>query len=130
MKGLYLSLLMSFALISTGYADDVMDTEIDYILDAVATSDCVFIRNGKEHKAEAAKDHLNLKRRKGKKYYSNADDFIENLASSSSWSGKPYHIRCGDEEAQLAKEWFSAVLAQYRAQSDLDVAGGGLAGAD
>jgi hypothetical protein len=95
-------------------ADDVMDLEIDYILDTVAASDCVFIRNGKEHEPTAAKDHLNLKRRKGKKYYSNADEFIENLASSSSWSGKSYYIRCGDEEQQLAGEWFSAVLAEYR----------------
>ncbi len=121
---------MSFVLISTGYADDVIDTEIDYILDAVATSDCVFIRNGKEYKPEAAMDHLNLKRRNGKKHYSNADEFIDNLASSSSWSGEPYHIRCGDEEAQLAKEWFSAVLAEYRAQSAPDVDRGKLAGAD
>ena len=71
----------------------------------IMTSDCVFIRNGKEHGPAAAKDHLNLKRRRGKRYFSSADEFIENLASSSSWSGKPYHIRCGKEEQQLAKEW-------------------------
>jgi hypothetical protein len=115
MRNFSLSLLLYFVLVPVGHADEVMDTEIDYILNAVAASDCVFIRNGKEHGPESAKDHLNMKRRRGKKYYSNADEFIENLASSSSWSGKPYHIRCGDEEAQLAKDWFDTVLSQYRA---------------
>ena len=91
-----------------------MDLEIDHILNAVVASDCVFIRNGKEHGPEAAKDHLNLKRDRGKRYYSNADEFIENIASSSSWSGKPYYIRCGDAEQQLAGNWFSTVLAEYR----------------
>ena len=114
MKRTGLVLLLWLLLVPIGYADDVMDTEIDYILNAVAASNCVFIRNGKEHEPEAAKDHLNLKRRRGKKYFSSADEFIENLASSSSWSGKPYHIRCGEEEQQLAKDWFNAVLAEFR----------------
>jgi len=102
------------------FADEVtMNLEIDHILDTVAASNCVFIRNGKEHGPADAKDHLNLKRRRGKKYFSNADEFIENLASSSSWSGKPYHIQCGEEEPQLASAWFDAVLSDYRgAQSD------------
>jgi len=108
------AILVFFVWSTSGYADDDMDTEIDYILDAVAASNCVFIRNGKEHDAESAKSHLTLKRKRGKRYFSMADEFIENLASSSSWSGKPYYIRCGDEEQQLAKDWFSAVLAEYR----------------
>jgi len=115
-----LTLFLCVALATFCFADDAtMDLEIDHILDTVATSDCVFIRNGSEHGPEDAKDHLNLKRRRGKKYFSNADEFIENLASSSSWSGKPYQIRCGQEEPQLASTWFNAVLSDYRsAQSD------------
>jgi len=97
-------------------AEDTMNVEIDYLLDTVAASGCVFIRNGSEHDAESARDHLNLKRRRGKRYFSSADEFIDRLASSSSWSDKPYHIRCGEEEQQLAKEWFTAVLEDYRSQ--------------
>lgn len=92
----------------------VMNQEIDYILDTVETSDCVFIRNGKEHDAESARSHLELKRRRGKKYFDSADEFVERLASSSSWSGKPYFIRCGDDEQQ-AKDWFTKALQDYRA---------------
>ena len=93
--------------------EDTMNAEIDYILDTVAASDCVFIRNGKEHDAEDARDHLSLKRRRGKRYFDNADEFIENLASSSSWSGKPYKIRCDGEEV-LAADWFNKVLQDFR----------------
>lgn len=99
---------------SVVHADEQMDREIDHLLDTVATSDCIFIRNGKEHGPEAAKDHLNLKRRRGKRYFSSAEEFVERLASSSSWTGKPYYIRCDDGEQQLASSWFSAVLAEYR----------------
>ncbi len=91
-----------------------METEIDCLLEAVAGSECVFIRNGKEHGPQAAKDHLSLKRRRGTRYYSSADEFIGRLASSSSWTGKPYFIRCDDGEKQLASEWFGQVLAEYR----------------
>jgi len=102
------------ALAPSSHADEVMDKEIDHLLDTVVASNCTFIRNGKEHDPEAAKDHLSMKRRRGKKYFATADEFIDNLASSSSWSGKPYQIRCGEEEQQPAKKWFDAILAAYR----------------
>jgi len=106
--------VLLLAFIPAAYAEDPMDEEIDYLLDTVAASDCVFIRNGSEHDGDSARDHLNLKRRRGKRYFSNTEEFIDRLASSSSWSGKPYHIRCGAEEQQLAKDWFTAVLEDYR----------------
>ena len=108
-------LSLCFVLGAPALADEAtMNAEIDYLLDTVAASDCTFIRNGKEHGPEAARDHLSLKRRKGKKYFSTTEEFIERLASSSSWTGKPYRIRCGDGEAQLAKTWFNGVLQEYR----------------
>lgn len=108
-------LLLCFLLGTPAVADDAtMNAEIDYLLNTVASSDCTFIRNGKEHGPEAARDHLNLKRRKGKRYFSTTEEFIERLATSSSWSGKPYHIRCGDGEPQLAKAWFEKILSEYR----------------
>ena len=97
--------------------DEVMNAEIDHLLATVAGSGCTFIRNGKEYEATDAHDHLAMKRRRGKRHFDSADEFIERIASSSSWSGKPYHIRCGDDEAVLAGEWFSQLLAEYRASS-------------
>ncbi len=96
-----------------------MDAEIDHLLAAVADSGCVFIRNGKEHDARAARDHLQMKRRRGRRYYDDTEEFIERIASKSSMSRKAYRIRCGADETTAA-EWFNAVLADYRAeQSEL-----------
>ncbi|MEJ2255606.1 MAG: DUF5329 domain-containing protein [Woeseiaceae bacterium] len=107
--------LLCVFLSAPAFADDAtMNAEIDYLLDTVASSDCTFIRNGKEHGPEAARDHLDLKRRRGSKYFSTTEEFIERLASSSSWTGKPYRIRCGVGEAQLAKAWFEEILSEYR----------------
>jgi hypothetical protein len=96
-------------------AESPMDTEIDFLLATVRDSDCVFIRNGKEYDAEAATSHLEMKRERGRKYYDTTEQFIERIASKSSWSGKPYRIRCGDAEVD-ASTWFTDVLEQYRAQ--------------
>lgn len=92
-----------------------MDAEIDFLLDTVVSSNCVFIRNGSEYKSEAARDHLQMKRKRGKRYFDTAEEFIENIASQSSWSGKDYFIRCGDAPKQTANSWFAALLKKHRA---------------
>jgi hypothetical protein len=91
-----------------------MDEEIDFLLATVGNSDCVFTRNGKDHAAEDARDHLQMKRKRGARYFDNSEEFIARLASESSWSGKPYFIQCGDEPRVTAREWFTALLDQYR----------------
>jgi hypothetical protein len=104
-------------LVTAGFATesmDTMDAEIDFLLDYVETSGCTFIRNGKEHKPESARSHLELKRKRGKRYYNSTEEFIEKIASSSSWSGKPYMIRCGDSEPQPIEGWYMAALSEYR----------------
>ena len=103
-------------LVPAARADDLMDREIDHLLDAVGSSSCIFVRNGKEYGPEAAKDHLSMKRHRGKKYFSSTEEFIDRLASSSSWTGKPYFIQCGDGGRQLAAEWFADVLRTYRGE--------------
>jgi hypothetical protein len=92
-----------------------MDTEIDHLVNAVADSSCTFIRNGKEHDAAAASEHLQMKRQRGKRHYDTTELFIERIASRSSWSGEDYLIRCPGSESQTANEWFKARLAEYRA---------------
>lgn len=109
-----IGILLLLSLAPLAFADSTTDVEIDHILDAVAASDCVFIRNGTEHGPAAAKDHLNLKRKRGARYFSTAEEFIERLASSSSWTGKLYYIRCPGEEQQPAGEWLTRVLLEYR----------------
>ena len=96
------------------YAADNMDAEIDYLLETIETSGCTFIRNGKEHEPGPARSHLELKRKRGKRYYDSTEEFIERVASSSSWSGKPYMIRCGEEDSMPIKDWYLQALTEYR----------------
>jgi hypothetical protein len=88
--------------------------EIEFLLEAVGVSGCVFIRNDKDHSSEEAEDHLRLKYRNGKRWVKSPEQFIERIATKSSWSGDPYLIRCSDAEQQPTGEWLSARLADYR----------------
>jgi hypothetical protein len=105
---------LSIALGASAQADD-MESEIDYLVAQIGQSDCTFIRNGKEHSAKNAEDHLQMKRRRGKRYYDTTEQFIERIASKSSWTGKPYLIRCGDGESVPAGAWLRERLEEFRA---------------
>lgn len=93
---------------------DTANDEIVYLLDAIGTSGCTFVRNGKSHSAEEARSHLSMKYRRGSKYAGSAEKFIERLASKSSFSGKPYYMECEGEPRQEAGVWLSEQLAAYR----------------
>jgi hypothetical protein len=108
-------LLAAFVIAGPTFAE-TMDEEIDYLLVTVGGSECTFIRNGKRYPAQKAQDHLQTKRERGKRHFDSADEFIEKIASKSSFSGKPYRIQCGDEAEQTAAEWFTSLLTLHREQ--------------
>lgn len=87
---------------------------IEMLIVAVETSGCTFIRNNKRHSAGEAASHLRLKLRRGKRYASTAEDFIENLASKSSWTGKPYVMDCPGSEKQSVNQWLRERLDTVR----------------
>ena len=107
-----LVLQLPMLLAGAGAVAGNMEAEIDYLVAEVADSDCTFIRNGREHDARAASKHLQMKRERGRRHYDTTAQFVERIASKSSWSGQDYQIRCGDTTV-TAKEWFSARLAEY-----------------
>ncbi len=109
-----LSLAVVIAAFPVMAAGATMDAEIDALLAAVSASECVFIRNGKEYDVEKAVSHLQMKRKRGGRYFSTTEEFIENIASKSSFSGKPYEIRCGDASPQSAAAWFGDRLQEMR----------------
>ena len=90
------------------------ELEINYLLDFVAESGCVFVRNGSEHSAADAADHLRMKYQRGRRYADTAEAFIDRLASESSWTGEVYTVRCGDTR-QTSGQWLHNALAAYRA---------------
>ena len=109
--------LLIFMLPPGARADEV-SAEIDYLMLTVGNSDCIFIRNGKRHDAQKAEAHLRGKYRRGKRHAPTSEKFIENLASKSSMSGKPYLIQCESDHQIAFGLWLTQLLNEYRASSD------------
>jgi hypothetical protein len=112
-KKLSMTLLVLFAL-SAAAEDQRSQAEIEHLLGFVASSGCTFHRNGADHDAADAADHLRLKYRRGGKYVNSAEQFIDRLASESSWTGKPYTVTCEGRTRPTA-EWLHQALEAYRA---------------
>ena len=91
------------------------DTEISYLIQAVGDSGCTFLRNGTEHSPQDAANHMRLKYKNGKRWVNSAEQFIERLATKSSWTGKPYYLLCEGAEPQLSNAWMRHQLTLYRA---------------
>ena len=113
MKNSFFGSLIIFLFASTVMANDQTDTEVQYLLGFVENSGCTFHRNGSDHDAAGAADHLRLKYRRGGKYVNNADQFIDRLATESSWTGNKYTVTC-EGETQPSGEWLHRALDDYR----------------
>lgn len=114
---LCVALLMSMAAASN--ADETITEaqakqEIHYLLQYIADSGATFIRNGDEHSARDAADHLAMKYRRASRYAKTAEDFIDNLASKSSFTGKPYTVVTADGKDLKSHDWLYAALNEYR----------------
>ena len=111
---LILSSLMLKSL--SGKSADSTEREVRLLIDAIAASHCDFNRNGRQHTAEEAAAHLELKYARAGKHIDSADEFITQLASSSSFTGKPYLMSC--EGGTLpAGDWMIEALEQIRANT-------------
>ena len=115
MKLVYISIVLGLWLPAIAVAStDSAEAEIEYLVSAIGSSDCTFIRNGKRHDAEDAEAHLRMKYRRGKRYAPTAEKFIERLASASSMSKKPYYIECPGSQPVPSGDWLMAHLNDYR----------------
>lgn len=90
--------------------------EVNYLLGRVAASDCTFVRNGKAHDGEAAAKHLRRKYDYGTRKHGDisAEQFIEHVATKSSWTGKYYTVDCPDGGEERSAAWLERALQQYR----------------
>ena len=110
MAGLLLGLTLSAAAAEPA-------AEIEYLLHAVGDSGCEFIRNGTNHDAADAEAHLRMKYDRGRRWVKTTEQFIERIASESSWSGEPYQIHCDATAPGPTRDWLRARLTEYRAGS-------------
>jgi hypothetical protein len=101
-------------------APEAAQTEVNYLLAAVAASDCEFYRNGSWYDASRAAAHLRMKYRSllARGLIRSADDFIERGATRSSLSGLAYSIRCPGADVVPAAQWLRQLLARYRGSND------------
>lgn len=87
--------LILFVVTSVGAQQPLTDGQkIDHLISYVRNlKGATFIRNGSEHTAAAAADHLQMKREKAGSRITTARDFIDKIATKSSMSGELYRIR-------------------------------------
>lgn len=113
--GLILCLCLFSYAAHAGSEEDTAKQEITHLIEFVKNSDATFIRNGDKHSPEEAADHLAMKYRRASRYAKTAPDFIENLASKSSWTGKAYTVELSSGEIITAQKWLQDELEKYRA---------------
>ena len=88
--------------------------EIQYLLNQIGASGCQFVRNGEVHDSEAAAAHLAMKYRRGRRYVADAEQFIERIATGSSWSGEPYWVACKGKAQVTSAAWLNGSLDKHR----------------
>lgn len=113
-----LGLLLGLSLLSTAIARPPAkaQTEIDYLLTYIESSGCDFYRNGTWYDSKKAQTHLHEKfdlLLAGNRI-NTAEDFIQNAASQSSLTGRPYQVRCGAAAIVTTSQWLREVLVRYR----------------
>jgi hypothetical protein len=87
---------------------------IDYLFASLASlKGAVFIRNGKEYDAQAARDHLQSKLNYFGPRLKTAEDFVKYCASESSMSHKPYQIRFADGAVTDTAPYFLSKLREF-----------------
>ncbi|EAW41350.1 hypothetical protein MGP2080_01461 [marine gamma proteobacterium HTCC2080] len=103
-------LVLSMALPAT---ELLVETEINALLEVVAKSGCDFKRNGTLHSSPDAAEHLALKYSRGQRYVETTENFIDRLATKSSWTGRSYTVTCDGVET-ASGTWLHAQLLGLR----------------
>jgi len=117
---LLVALMLATSSLALGNEPDAKTKkEIAHLISHLASSGCQFNRNGSWYDASRAVSHLNRKYEYLLKndLVPNTEAFIERAASESSWSGKPYLVKCGNQPEVESAAWFREALAKFRAES-------------
>jgi hypothetical protein len=90
--------------------------EVNFLLGYIEGSGCVFFRNGTWHDSKAAQVHLRDKYNylRTAHQIDTTEDFIEKVATKSSFSGQPYQVRCNDDPTMTSSQWLREELARLR----------------
>lgn len=94
------------------------ETEVNFLLGSVEKSGCEFYRNGTWHDSTSASAHLHDKYKYllARNQIHAAEDFIDKVATKSSFSGQPYQVKCAGRTAVTSRQWLLDELARFRAR--------------
>lgn len=85
--------------------------KIEHLIQHIAgLKEAVFLRNGKEHRAAEAADHLRKKLAAAKSEITSADDFVAKVATQSSLTDEPYTLRLSDGRLVTLADYLRAEL--------------------
>jgi hypothetical protein len=91
--------------------------EVEALLAKLESSGCEFNRNGAWYAAAEAKQHLQRKldylEQKG--LVQSTEQFIEMAGSTSSVTGQPYLVRCGNGAVVRSATWLTSQMQALRA---------------
>lgn len=95
-----------------------LNGEINHLLQYVAGSECLFIRNGSSHSGKDAVPHIQKKYQYFNDDIKTAEDFIEYSATKSTMTKKPYMIKCPGQPERSANRWLMEELKRFRLKSE------------
>ena len=97
----------------TGALAASQEVEIGYLLDAVESSGCRFVRNDITYSSWEFLGHLRSKMELNEELIGSAEEFIDKIATRSAVSEIPYVAIC-DGQLKITQDWFFDLLASYR----------------
>jgi hypothetical protein len=99
-----------------GVAAASQEAAIQYLLDAVESSSCRFVRNDITYSSREFLGHLQSKMALNEELIGSAEEFIEKIATRSAVSEIPYVAIC-DGQLKITQDWFFDLLANYRSNN-------------
>ncbi|XDD50548.1 YfeK family protein [Leptospira sp. WS92.C1] len=79
--------------------------DLNLLMNSLESCQCKFIRNGAEHDPKEAREHMERKLNAVNGKIQTIPDFIENIGSKSSITGKPYLVKLSDGKTKEAAVW-------------------------
>lgn len=93
------------AILTISALDHFEGQRIEALLGVIGDADVTFVREGEEYAAKAAVEHIREKYRRAGGKVDTLDRFIDEVASKSSTTGRPYSIRLLDGTTMPAADW-------------------------
>lgn len=111
-------LIVGCCLVPVALAEPAINVqiEVNFLLGYVDGSGCEFYRNGTWHDSKMAQEHLRDKYRylSARNQIITTEDFIEKVATKSSFTGRAYKVLCGKGAIVSSNQWLRAELVRFR----------------